>query len=369
MLSSTVNRWSPCLVAFVCVATTLASLIAAMAQATNENSAISKSDSFHKALTEWDKSFSEVQSAIDQLRVSTSPEDTKKWQQSYSKNIEELIAFRPHVEELAEAAWLEQTTADERLFTWLYSTGCASVDFGGYLEANRLFTLLLNRESLLRVSQRTKVLRLAALIAFNVNQFDAAKGYAEALQKLAPSDPSVENSLARNRKYIVWWSAEQKIRSRENELNDLPRVRLVTNHGDIVLELFRNEAPNTANEFLNLVNGHALNDNPTALVKDSMILGMQIRSRNQLKTDNPEGHQRNARLHFHGSISIGKFDDSGETKIVILNRPVKEFDGVNTVFGRVVEGMPEVERILRTMNGYGNENSAERIKEATILRK
>lgn len=369
MLSCTIKRWSPYLVVCFCIATTFVSLHAAKAQVTNESSAISKSDSFHRALTEWEKLFGEAKSAIDHLRVSTSPEDDKKWQQLYTKNIEELIASRPHVEELAEAAWLEQTTTDEKLYNWLYVEGRASVDYGGNLEANRRFALLLKRKSLLTVSQQSQVLRQAALIAFNVNQFDVAKGYAEALQKLAPLDPGMENTLARNRKYIGWWSAEQEIRSRENESKDLPRVRFVTNQGEIVLELFRNEAPNTVNEFLNLVNAHSLNDNPTALVKDSMILGMQIRSRNQLKTDNPEGHQRNTRLHFHGSISIGKFDDSGEAKIVILDRPVKEFDGVNTVFGRVVEGMPEVERILKTINGYGNGKSAEKIKEATILRK
>ena len=45
----------------------------------------------------------------------------------------------------------------------------------------------------------------------------------------------------------------QEIRGKEAEADDLPRVLFKTTHGDIVIELFENEAPNTVANFISLV--------------------------------------------------------------------------------------------------------------------
>ena len=44
-----------------------------------------------------------------------------------------------------------------------------------------------------------------------------------------------------------------KIRQAEAKADDLPRVVLKTNRGDIEMELFENEAPNTVANFISLV--------------------------------------------------------------------------------------------------------------------
>ncbi|MBL9123637.1 MAG: peptidylprolyl isomerase, partial [Planctomycetaceae bacterium] len=49
------------------------------------------------------------------------------------------------------------------------------------------------------------------------------------------------------------WKKEQELRAKEGEADDLPRVVLKTNRGDITLELFENEAPNTVANFVALV--------------------------------------------------------------------------------------------------------------------
>ena len=43
------------------------------------------------------------------------------------------------------------------------------------------------------------------------------------------------------------------IREAEAKADDLPRVKLKTTKGDIVIELFENEAPNTVANFISLV--------------------------------------------------------------------------------------------------------------------
>ena len=49
------------------------------------------------------------------------------------------------------------------------------------------------------------------------------------------------------------WEKEKKIREAEAKANDLPRVLMKTSPGDIEIELFENEAPNTVLNFITLV--------------------------------------------------------------------------------------------------------------------
>lgn len=329
-----------------------------------------KIESFREARSEWEKLRGELQAVANRAGGKISREEYEQLDHARVLLLRKMIALQPQVQELADAAWLEQTTADAELFRWHYGWMSLLMTSGRYLEANHIGTVLLKRESLLTVSQRSEVLRGAAWAAFNVNEFEASNGYSLSLQTLSPSDPTSANSLAKSRKYIAWWKVEQAIRRNEGMLNDLPRVRLVTNRGEIVLELFKKEAPNTVNEFLDLVKTQSFNDMAIDLIQVPEIRGIVVGSRTQqMKADNREGRQSNARLHFHGSVSVGKFDDSGVVKIAILNAPVGEFDGVNTVFGRVVDGMPEVEQIVRMIPVADKEKSIEKVKEATVLRK
>ena len=49
------------------------------------------------------------------------------------------------------------------------------------------------------------------------------------------------------------WAKEKKIRDAEAKADDLPRVLMKTSAGDIEIELFENEAPNTVLNFITLV--------------------------------------------------------------------------------------------------------------------
>ena len=53
--------------------------------------------------------------------------------------------------------------------------------------------------------------------------------------------------------YKEAWAKEKAIRDAEAKADDLPRVLLKTNKGDIVIELFENQAPNTVANFISLV--------------------------------------------------------------------------------------------------------------------
>ena len=68
------------------------------------------------------------------------------------------------------------------------------------------------------------------------------------------SDPFEKGMLSGLNKYASvqsiypeLWKQEQAIRKAEAKADDLPRVKLTTSKGTILLELFENEAPNTVN--------------------------------------------------------------------------------------------------------------------------
>ena len=53
--------------------------------------------------------------------------------------------------------------------------------------------------------------------------------------------------------YAKLWDTESKLRTAEVEADDLPRVRLTTSKGEVDIELYENEAPETVGNFINLV--------------------------------------------------------------------------------------------------------------------
>lgn len=160
--------------------------------------------------------------------------------------------------------------------------------------------------------------------------------------------------------YQAMWVKEQAIRAKEAAATGdarLPHVLFKTNKGDIELELFENEAPNTVANFVNLVekkkydgiafhrvipNFMAQGGDPNTLDKDPSNDGMGGPGYNIAC----ECYQPNARMHFQGSLSMahaGK--DTGGSQFFLthlptshLNPNVDEAKG-HTVFGRIVKGL------------------------------
>jgi len=151
----------------------------------------------------------------------------------------------------------------------------------------------------------------------------------------------------------------------EPEEGDLPRVLLKTSRGDITVELFEDEAPNTVANFISLVE-RGFYDGLTfhRVVKGFMVQtgcpkgdgtggpGYHIPS----ESDRP-GHRK----HLQGSLSMarGAERDSGGSQFLILLNPVPQLDGQYTVFGQVVEGMDAVSSIRQR----------DKIISARVLRK
>ena len=172
--------------------------------------------------------------------------------------------------------------------------------------------------------------------------------------------------------YKETWAKEREIREKEASEN-LPRVSLKTTKGEIVVELFLNEAPNAVNNFLSLVKSGFYTDVPFHRVLPFFMA--QGGDPTGTGTGGPgycipcECYQPNARDHFRGSLSMAHAGrNTGGSQFFITFVPTYFLNGKHTVFGRVVEGMDVLSDINRIDPEKESELPPDKIIEATILR-
>ena len=151
---------------------------------------------------------------------------------------------------------------------------------------------------------------------------------------------------------------EMAKRKAEAEADDLPRVRLTTSKGPVVVELFENEAPNTVANFIALVEKGFYAGTPFHRV----IGGFMAQGGDPTGTGSGgpgyaiacECDAPGARKHFLGTLSMahaGK--DTGGSQFFLTFRPTEHLDGKHTVFGRVIEGFDVLPQLARTQDERG----------------
>jgi cyclophilin family peptidyl-prolyl cis-trans isomerase len=210
---------------------------------------------------------------------------------------------------------------------------------------------------------------------FMTGDYDAAQKHLQAAK-----DKMVINDLGMRHldmidKYKEMWAEEQALRAAEEKAGDLPKVKLTTSQGDIVVALFENEAPNTTANFISLVESGFYNGLTFHRVIPTFMA--QAGDPNGDGSGGPgytipdECRQENHRKHFRGSLSMAKTatPDSGGSQFFITFAPTGHLDGKHTVFGRVVEGLRVLAKLQRTEGVPGKPGPPDKILRATVLSK
>jgi peptidyl-prolyl cis-trans isomerase B (cyclophilin B) len=127
----------------------------------------------------------------------------------------------------------------------------------------------------------------------------------------------------------------------------MKKAIIETDKGDIVLELFENDAPRTVANFEKLIKQGFYNGlDFHRVIPDFVIQG------GCPKGDGTGGPgytikcEINPRKHTKGALSMahaGK--DTGGSQFFITHSPQSHLDGMHTVFGKVIEGMDVVYKI------------------------
>ena len=150
----------------------------------------------------------------------------------------------------------------------------------------------------------------------------------------------------------------------------LPVVRLETDKGNVDIELFKNDAPKTVENFLKLVqSGFYDGIRFHRVIPDFVVQGgcpnAKEKGNPRAGTGGP-GYtikcetRGNPRRHGEGFLSMAHAgrDTGGSQFFIVLNpENCTHLDGVHTVFGHVVEGFPNVQKIKQW----------DQIKKATVL--
>lgn len=177
---------------------------------------------------------------------------------------------------------------------------------------------------------------------------------------------------------------ELAVRQREATANDLPRVKFTTSQGEIVLELFENEAPNTVANFVSLVEAGFYNNLSFHRVLEGFMAQSGCPQGNGMGGPGYsiacECYSPEARRHFPGSISMAKSParDSGGSQFFLCftrSESIRGLDGKHTVFGRIVSGMDTLKKILPTHSAVGGQEvpiagkTMDKILSAEVVRK
>ena len=316
-------------------------------------SILTTSATFDQLLDEWKTTRQELHVLRMKQRATT-----EEGQLTIQKKIRQLLArlhrLAPKLSHTAEKEYLADPNANPAVTQFLLAKVASYTVSGQYEKALRLSKMLL--EDSVGIPN---IFLYAGISAFATNQFDEARQYFQAAGKAdlfntSPDTPSPARrqllGLATQcavdlASYRRLWLREQHIRDLEAKADDLPRIRLETNKGNVLLELFENEAPNTTANFIELVEDGFYDGLAFHLVLPGRRA--QSGSPNDQLDGGPgyrlpnEGHLKNHRNHFRGSLSMaeGSAGDSSGSQFFIVLVPDRQLSGKRTVFGRIVDGL------------------------------
>ena len=225
--------------------------------------------------------------------------------------------------------------------------------------------------------------------AYCLHEFDLAEEYLKEAQKRGlfeglPPQPSNNLAVRIRQMSVGWlqdipklrlrWNKERGIRQQEASADNLPRVKLVTTKGEILLELFENEAPQSVANFLTLVKKGFYNNItfhrvlPMFMAQGGCPLGEGYGGPGYRILD--EHTLPRYRRHFRGSLSMAHSSapNTGGSQFFLTFVPTKHLDGRHAVFGRVVEGIENAAALKRRDPGIGYLPEPDRIISAEVLR-
>lgn len=129
----------------------------------------------------------------------------------------------------------------------------------------------------------------------------------------------------------------------------------------IQIELYPEMAPNTVNNFISLINKQFYNGTKFhRVIENFMIQGGDPLGNGMggpgysIKGEFSLNNIRNDLLHTRGVISMARSEDpdSAGSQFFIMHKDAPHLDGAYAAFGKVIDGMEEVDRIALVRKNY-----------------
>jgi cyclophilin family peptidyl-prolyl cis-trans isomerase len=325
---------------------------------------------FAAKLTEWKDVLKELRK-LQADYANAEPSEVAGIESRWGELIAKGEAMIPELREAGKQAYLAAPNEDDELTEFLVTIVKDDVKGDDYEAAVELSQVLLENGC-----EEKELYEPAGLAAFATNDFDKADEYLDKAKDENSLSDEVKNKYADEiDDYKEFWKEEQKLREKEAEANDLPRVRLTTSKGDLVIELFENEAPDTVGNFISLVEqGFYDGLSFHRVLAGFMAQGGCPRGDG---TGGPgyniycECYKDGARKHFRGTLSMAHAGrNTGGSQFFLTFLPTPHLNGKHTVFGRVIEGMEVLAKLQRIdPQASGSKPDPDKIIEAKVIRK
>ena len=193
-------------------------------------------NSYSQAFQAWKAAIGNLQGIRDRIAVAKEDE-VAPLRKQYAEAIEDgkvsLRAFTDAAED--ELTQGEKNKNEAAAFLENRLEGLMNMD--DFERARRIGQLLIAQGY-----RGSKVLEATGVAAYMTNHAQMAEDYLKQAAQKNPLTPNSRELLGSISDLESVWEKEQQIRVAEQMADDLPRVRLSTSQGDIVVELFENES-------------------------------------------------------------------------------------------------------------------------------
>jgi cyclophilin family peptidyl-prolyl cis-trans isomerase len=330
-----------------------------------------------QARSEFEKVYAQWKDLLTQLAElqgkfeKSNPREKAAIEKDYTALVEKGNKLSAQLKSATETAFQTDPT-DKEVWRLLAIMAISAYNEDNHEEAYRLSRMLLDKN--LDVPRMSYY---AARAAMGVNRFEEIPELMQAAMKEQPENEEIRTFLAEARQYAQLWQREQEIREAEAQANNLPRVKLQTTQGNIVIELFEDQAPNTVANIISLVEKGFYD----GVKFHRVIQGFMAQGGDPTGTGGggpgytikDEVNRSDARMHFRGSLSMAKTEapDSGGSQFFLCFRPTPHLNGKHTVFGRVIEGFEVLSKLKRVQPSPSGVSppDADKIVKATVIRK
>ena len=324
---------------------------------------------FAKANADWKTLLGELGALQGKYRQADAQEKAaiaKQWDELMKK----ADAQQRELQAAAEKAYAAAPNADKQIVDLLLEIVRSCVlrndDYESGLQVAKL--LLDNK-----CGEKT-LPNLAGIAAFQADQFDDAEQYFAQARKLSALDMAGSELAGEVAEYKKLWAKEKAVRDAEAKADDLPRVLLKTTKGDIEIELYENEAPNTVANFISLVEKKFYD----GVVFHRVLPGFMAQGGDPTGTGSGgpgyqikcECYKPDYRRHFRGTLSMAHAGrDTGGSQFFLTFRPTSHLDGKHTAFGRVIKGLDVLAKLQRRDPERPPLPQPDKIIKAEVVRK
>jgi cyclophilin family peptidyl-prolyl cis-trans isomerase len=327
------------------------------------------------AATEFNRQFEDWKALLKELRrlkvqyQSAALADQAKIQEEWKGQVEKGNTILAALKDAGLKAYTEAPNEDPQLTRFLVKLADDAIQRDDYSAAKEITDQLIAQQC-----AEKQIYDSAAIAAYVLNDYDQAEKYFKVAK-----DAGVLSTLGKEveptvKEYKELWAKEKAIREAEAKADDLPRVKMTTNKGDIVIELFENEAPDTVGNFVSLVEkGFYDGLSFHRVLKNFMAQG------GDPKGDGSGGpgyniycecYKPEARQHFQGSLSMAHAGrDTGGSQFFLTFKQTPHLNGKHTCFGRVIEGMEVLSKLQRRDPQAATPPTPDSIEKAEVVRK